>query len=197
MVCSSLQLIEGFYDSEESSRILRYFLTQHDWPDNHYYHAGRRFLLPRLQTWHADAGVRYSYSNNLLSTRPWTNELSELRAKITSRLDRTFNSVLVNYYRHGGDYVGWHADDEAELSESPCIASLSFGADRVFSFRHKRTLETGSLILPAGGLLIMYPEFQRDWLHSVPIDHKVSRPRINLTFRTVVEPNFATDNGRA
>lgn len=186
MICRELELVEGFYDTAECEHFLRYFLEEHHWPDNHYCYAGRRFVLPRLQTWHADAGVRYSYSNNLLVTRPWNNILSQIRADVEAKLNQVFNSVLVNYYRNGEDHVGWHADDEPELSESPCIASVSFGTDRVFSFRHKQTQETDTLILPTGSLLIMQPGFQSDWFHSIPADPKIDHARINLTFRKVV-----------
>lgn len=42
-----------------------------------------------------------------------------------------FNSVLLNRYRHGGDAIGWHSDDEAELGIDPLIASLSLGLHAV------------------------------------------------------------------
>ena len=80
-----------------------------------------RVTLPRLQTWHTDPGIKYSYSNNLLETRSWTSLLSDIRAKIELCLDFSFNSVLVNWYRNGEDYVGWHADNERELGEQPFI----------------------------------------------------------------------------
>jgi len=186
MICRELEVIEGFYGIEDCDRLLLYFLERHQWPDNHYRYGGRRFVLPRLQTWHADDGIRYSYSNNLLKTRPWTSVLSEIRVDVEAKLNRTFNSVLANYYRNGDDYVGWHADDEPELGVSPCIASVSLGVNRFFSFRHKQTRKTETMLLPAGSLLIMHPEFQRHWLHSVPVDSRISDARINLTFRKVV-----------
>jgi alkylated DNA repair dioxygenase AlkB len=186
-----LELVEGFYDYLACQRFLDYFLNQHQWPDNEYEYAGRRFVLPRLQTWHADPGIRYSYSNNLLITRPWTGILSEIKGHVENRLQQKFNSVLVNYYRHGEDYVGWHADDEPELGESPCIASVSFGVARVFCCRHKQTGQTERLLLSNGSLLIMPPDFQRYWLHSVPVEPSLTQPRFNLTFRNVVEPGMS------
>ncbi|QPK63609.1 alpha-ketoglutarate-dependent dioxygenase AlkB [Methylomonas sp. LL1] len=183
--CAELELINQFYPSAESARILQYFLRQHDWPDNCYHFAGRQFVLPRLQTWHADAGIRYSYSNNLLETRPWTEMLSQIRIKVESLLDYSFNSVLVNCYRNGDDHVGWHADNERELGENPFIASVSFGAERAFAFKHKRSSEQGRILLGSGCLLIMRPAFQTHWLHSVPEDKTSRQARINLTFRRV------------
>lgn len=180
------EVIEDFYDAAECERIYQRLLHEQNWPDNRYTVAGRQFILPRLQTWHADPGIRYSYSNNLLQTRPWTILLSDIRTQVESRLNFSFNSVLVNLYRNGDDCVGWHADNERELGEQPFIASLTFGAERQFAFRHKTSSEHGRVLLRSGALLIMQPAFQHHWLHSVPIDHNVTEGRINLTFRKVI-----------
>ena len=187
--CPELELIASFYDSSDSARILRHFLEEHQWPDNHYRFAGREFVLPRLQTWHADSGIRYSYSNNLLVTRPWTDLLLEIRAKLEAYLNYRFNSVLVNCYRNGDDHVGWHADNEPELGDEPFIASVSFGAERPFAFRRKRSAESGEVLLPAGFLLLMQPKFQHDWQHSVPIHRSTEQARINFSFRNVIRPD--------
>lgn len=183
--CSELKLIEGFYDPEACRRFRHHFVYAHAWPENRYTYSGRQFILPRLQTWHADAGIRYSYSNNLLQTQPWTDVLSEIRARVETFLGHSFNAVLVNHYRNGEDHVGWHADNEPELGESPVIASLSFGAERIFAYRHKSTRATGQLLLRNGSLALMQAGFQQDWLHSIPPDRQVSEARINLTFRQV------------
>jgi len=184
--CPELEVIEGFYGAAECERIYRHFLDEHQWPDNRYAVAGRQFVLPRLQTWHADPGIFYSYSNNLLQTRAWSPLLSEIRADVESALNFSFNSVLVNLYRNGDDYVGWHSDNEPELGGQPFIASLTFGAERQFEFRHKKSAENGRVLLRSGTLLIMQPNFQHHWLHSVPIDQNVTEGRVNLTFRKVI-----------
>ena len=184
--CTELKVIEDFYAVADCERIYHRLLQEQNWPDNHYIVAGRQFTLPRLQTWHADTGIKYSYSHNLLETRSWTSLLSDIRAKIELCLDFSFNSVLVNWYRNGEDHVGWHADNERELGEQPFIVSLTFGAERLFEFRHKKSLESGSMLLRNGTLLIMRPNFQRHWLHSVPIEKNLMAGRINLTFRKVI-----------
>ncbi|WP_036252805.1 alpha-ketoglutarate-dependent dioxygenase AlkB [Methylobacter sp. BBA5.1] len=187
--CAELELIEAFYSASESERLYQRLLREQNWPDNRYTVAGRQFTLPRLQTWHADPGIVYSYSNNLLQTRPWTPLLYAIRAKIENLLNDRFNSVLVNLYRNGEDYVGWHADNEPELGDRPFIASLTFGAERQFAFRHKQSFEQGQVLLRSGSLLVMQPDFQHHWLHSIPMQKNVSRERINLTFRKVLAPS--------
>jgi alkylated DNA repair dioxygenase AlkB len=184
--CPDFELIEEFYDAAECKRIFQRLLDEQNWPDNHYVVAGRQFILPRLQTWHADSGIRYSYSNNLLQTRAWSPLLTEIKVKVESTLNFSFNSVLVNLYRNGEDHVGWHSDNELELGDQPFIASLTFGVERQFEFLHKKTSENGRVLLRNGTLLIMQPNFQHHWLHRVPIDQSVTEKRINLTFRRVV-----------
>jgi alkylated DNA repair dioxygenase AlkB len=66
------------------------------------------------------------------------------------------------------------------------IASLSFGAERKFLFKHKQTKQTVPIILEHGSCLVMKDDTQTNWLHSLPKSKKVTRVRINLTFRSTV-----------
>src|ERR671910_392163 len=84
--------------------------------------------------------------------------------------------------------AAWHGDSEKSLGTNNTIASLSFGAERKFLFKHKQTKQTVSLVLEHGSLLIMRDATQANWLHSLPKSKDVTRPRINLTFRTILEP---------
>jgi len=184
--CPDLELINDFYDADNSVRLYQRLWQEQNWPDNRYIVGGREFILPRLQTWHADPGIRYSYSNNLLLTQPWTSLLAEIKNQVELYLQYYFNAVLVNLYRDGNDYVGWHADNEPELGKQPLIASITFGAARHLQFRHKKSSAYGQLLLPSGSLLIMRPNFQHDWLHRLPIAENICAGRINLTFRKVM-----------
>jgi alkylated DNA repair dioxygenase AlkB len=58
------------------------------------------------------------------------------------------------------------------LGKNNTIASLSFGAERKFSFKHKQTKQTVSLVLEHGSLLIMKDATQSNWLHSLPKSKK-------------------------
>jgi len=89
-------------------------------------------------------------------------------------------------YHDGNEGMGWHSDDEKSIEGNSAIASLSFGAERKFSFKHKQTKETISVLLENGSLLLMEDETQKNWLHGLPKSTKITLPRINLTFRTMV-----------
>jgi alkylated DNA repair dioxygenase AlkB len=181
-----LSLIKRVYAADHCSGYLQRMIHGIRWHKDHYIVADRRFEIPRLQAWHADAGIAYSYSNNLLENQPWVEPLLEIKRHVEARLGHTFNSVLLTYYRNGRDHVTWHADDERELGDRPVIASLSLGATREFRYRCKSDGAAGGLFLDDGDLLLMQPNFQSQWEHCVPTEPSVSAPRINLTFRRVV-----------
>jgi alkylated DNA repair dioxygenase AlkB len=109
-------------------------------------------------------------------------ELKQLVEKLTNA---TYNSCLLNLYHSGDEGVAWHSDDEKSLGKNSPIASLSFGATRSFSFKHKRNNESLSVLLEAGSLLVMRETTQANWLHCLPKTKKIKSPRINLTFRVM------------
>ena len=88
--------------------------------------------------------------------------------------------------------MAWHSDGEKDLKKNGAIASVSFGAERKFAFKHKGTKERIDLWLEDGSLLIMADETQSHWLHRLPPTKKVETARVNLTFRTIVGQNVST-----
>ena len=97
-----------------------------------------------------------------------------------------FTSCLLNLYRDGQDSNGWHADNEKELGINPVIASLSFGAERMFHMKHRRDRNQKlKLKLEHGSLLVMRGSLQHHWLHQIPKTKKTVGERINLTFRNI------------
>ncbi len=147
---------------------------------------GKHLVTARKVAWYADKPFSYSYSGTTKQALPWTEELLTLKQVAEEQSGCRFNSCLLNLYHHGEEGMAWHSDDERSLGENTVIASLSFGAERKFAFKHKRTKETVSLMLAHGSLLVMKGTTQSCWLHRLPPTTKVKRPRINLTFRTII-----------
>jgi alkylated DNA repair dioxygenase AlkB len=85
--------------------------------------------------------------------------------------------------------MAWHSDGETDLKKNGAIASLTFGAERKFAFKHKITKEKVELVLEHGSLLVMKGATQTHWLHRLPPTQRITQPRINLTFRTIIESN--------
>ena len=115
----------------------------------------------------------------------WTPELMILKNKCEEITGEKFNSCLLNLYHNGSEGMAYHSDGEKDLKKNGAIASLSFGAERKFLFKHKFTKEKIEIFLENGSLLVMKDETQTFWLHRLPTTKKVSTPRINLTFRTI------------
>lgn len=148
---------------------------------------GRWVMQPRLTAWYGDGDKIYSYSGLQMKPLPWTDFLLEIKSKVELQCGLGFNSVLLNYYRNGTDSMGWHSDDEPELGKNPAIASVSFGAERMFCLRHKKEkLLQVKLMLAHGSLLIMSGETQHYWQHAIPKTAKPVGERINLTFRKLI-----------
>lgn len=149
---------------------------------------GRTVPIPRLQAWYGDSQCSYSYSSIALIPLPWTHELIQLKEHVETLCSHTFNSVLLNLYRTGQDSNGWHSDDEKELGQQPVIASLSLGATRRFKLCHKIKKEQPiiNLELTSGSLLCMSGHSQSHWQHCVPKTARLVEPRINLTFRNIL-----------
>ena len=145
----------------------------------------RRHNEPRLSAWYGDPDAVYAYSGMSLSPIPWVEPLVAIKEKSEALTSSKFNSVLANFYRNGDDSMGWHSDDEPELGPHPTIASVSFGAERRFDFRHRRTKEKISVLLPHGSVLVMSGTTQSYWQHAIAKTKRISDPRINLTYRLV------------
>ncbi len=147
---------------------------------------GKLIITKRKVAWYGDTNFNYTYSNTTKQALPWTPALLELKALAEAKTSETYNSCLLNLYHNGNEGMSWHSDAEKDLKKNGAIASMSFGAERKFAFKHKETKETVSRILQNGSLLVMKDQTQTHWLHRLPPSKLVTKPRVNLTFRTIV-----------
>lgn len=152
-----------------------------DWEQKDITMFGRTVPTPRLTAWMGD--VAYTYSGVLNEPKPWPPALRVMRDRLVGELGVDLNSCLANLYRDGADSMGYHSDDEPELGPRPVIASVSLGARRGFTLRHRVTRERWSWALGEGDLLVMEGESQEDYAHAVPKTSRPIGPRLNLTFR--------------
>jgi alkylated DNA repair dioxygenase AlkB len=144
---------------------------------------GKRLVLGRKMAWFGD--VPYKYAGALKQPLPWDAEVLRLKKRVEEASGCVFNSCLLNQYADGSEGMGWHSDDESSLVSGGPIASVSLGAQRIFRFRHRRTLEMVELRLEHGSLLLMEGETQTHWVHALPKSRRVLAPRVNLTFRVM------------
>ena len=156
-----------------------------DWKNDQAIIYGKLIITKRKVAWYGDTDFEYTYSNTTKRALPWTTELLELKSIAEEKTNEKFNSCLLNLYHNGDEGMAWHSDAEKDLKKNGAIGSLSFGAERKFAFKHKQTKEIVSLILEHGSLLVMKGTTQTNWLHRLPPTKLITKPRVNLTFRTI------------
>lgn len=202
---------ENFFSSKVSDRSVEYFqendsvdwkstdwgevsdqalekikFTNINWKHDQIKLYGKQIPLPRLTSWYGDQGKAYTYSGITSQPNEWNEGLLYIKEKLEKIARENFNSVLLNWYRNGEDYLNWHADDEKELGKNPVIASVNFGESRDFIIRRNDDqLKKITIPLNHGSLLIMRGELQHFWQHSIPKRKRVTGSRFNLTFRHI------------
>ncbi|WP_299779849.1 alpha-ketoglutarate-dependent dioxygenase AlkB [uncultured Formosa sp.] len=176
----------AFFSQTEADQLYHVLLNAIAWQQDDITIFGKTLPQPRLTALYANNDKPYTYSGIQMTPYMFSETLSNIKSKIEIETHHNFTSCLCNLYRDGQDSNGWHADNEKELGKYPVIASVSFGAERMFHFKHKEnaclkqkiTLNHGSLLLMKGGT-------QEHWLHQLPKTQKKIGQRINLTFRTI------------
>jgi alkylated DNA repair dioxygenase AlkB len=170
----------------EANRYFDLLLQNIQWKNDEANILGKHIVTKRKVAWYGNSDYSYAYSNTTKQALAWTRELSVLKRLVEEITGESFNSCLLNLYHNGNEGLGWHSDNEKSIGKYTPVASLSFGAERKFSFKHKQTKQTVSLVLGHGSLLVMKGATQTNWLHSLPKSNRITQARINLTFRMMV-----------
>ncbi|MBN8788918.1 MAG: alpha-ketoglutarate-dependent dioxygenase AlkB [Terrimonas sp.] len=172
--------------TEKADHCLETLLATITWRNDEAVIFGKKIITKRKVAWYGDKPFEYTYSNIIKTALPWTDYLLELKNITELESGETFNSCLLNLYHNGDEGMAWHSDGETDLKKNGAIASLTFGAERKFAFKHKQTKEKVELLLEHGSLLMMKGTTQTHWLHRLPPTKLVTKPRVNLTFRTIM-----------
>jgi len=174
------------FSSVVSKKYFEDLLEAIEWKNDEIVLFGKKIITKRKVAWYGENGVEYAYSNTSKKALAWTKELEEIKSIVEEKTGEKYNSCLLNLYHSGEEGMGWHSDNEKELKKNGAIASVSFGAERKFSFKHKTDKTTLSIFLENGSLLVMKDEIQSFWNHKLSVSKRIEYPRINLTFRTVI-----------
>ncbi len=169
----------------EADKYFDTLLHRIEWKHDEAVIFGRQITTKRKVAWYGDRDFEYTYSNITKRALPWSPELLELKDVAERITGEQFNSCLLNLYHTGDEGMAWHSDGEKDLKKHGAIGSMSFGAERKFMFKHKKSKETVSVVLEHGSMLVMKDVTQDYWLHRLPPTKLVLGPRVNLTFRTI------------
>ena len=174
---------EKVLTDEQIKPLYEELLNKINWENERVVMFGKEIITKRKVAFYSDPLIAYTYSSKTKIGLPWKDPLFILKNIVESLTKQTYNACLLNLYHNGEEAMGWHSDNEKEIIANSSIASLSIGASRKFSFKHKVTKETISIQLGNGSLLEMKGTIQTHWLHTLPKSKKITESRINLTFR--------------
>ena len=132
------------FDMDLSDIFFDTLLKNIEWKNDEAIIYGKHIITKRKVAWYGEKPYEYKYSNITKTALLWTPELIEIKKVIETISGEHFNSCLLNLYHNGDEGMAWHSDGEKDLKKDGAIASISFGAERKFSFKHKETKETVS-----------------------------------------------------
>ncbi len=171
---AALQLWEQFFDKTSSDHYFELLRETSPWQQRVRKMYDKIVPDPRLTAYYGGA-----------NGHAWTAPLLEIKAKVEAQCKISFDRVLLNYYRDGNDSVSWHSDTLPADGRHHPIASVTFGATRLFKVRHKSRKDIEQLHIPLthGSFLLMGASMQAHYEHHVPKTNRETSGRINLTFR--------------
>ena len=144
---------------------------------------GKKCLQRRSVGFFSDSIIGYKYSGKIETSQRLTKNLKILLDHINIKFNSDFNGILINKYKDGLEYISDHSDNEQEISDKGVI-SVSYGATRKFRIRNKLTKKIVKDILTENYQIIqMSGNFQKEFLHGIPIEKKIKEERISFTFR--------------
>ena len=175
--------VPGFLAPRQADALLDGLIDAANWQQERFAMFGRLVVAPRLTAWYGEPGATYRYSGVDRPAATWLPPIRDLALQVATAVAWRFNYVLVNRYRNGKDMLGWHADDEADLGETPVLAAISVGAERVFRIRPRSGGASKGRVLGHGSLLLMWGNSQRDYKHCLPRTGRSVGERLSFTFR--------------
>lgn len=131
----------------------------------------------------SDKSIGYYYSNQLAKSKPLTTNLEILMNSVNEMFGSNFNGILINRYENGSDYISPHSDDEKNLDNFG-VVSISYGGERIFRIRNKKTKEIEmDIAMNNMDIIHMGGFFQKEFTHEIPLTKKHVDVRYSFTFR--------------
>ncbi|KXJ95046.1 hypothetical protein Micbo1qcDRAFT_216712 [Microdochium bolleyi] len=136
---------------------------------------------------------------------PFSPTVTAIKEVVEKELGHPLNHALIQFYRHGNDYISEHSDKTLDIAKGSFIANVSLGAERTMVLRTKRapkikatdqepgattTESTASgqqpedlkrrserAALPHNSLMKMGLQTNMKWLHGIRQDKRQEREK--------------------
>jgi alkylated DNA repair dioxygenase AlkB len=188
---SLVLLIRNYLPAGDATALCESLKEDVQWRQDPIKMYGKLIPQPRKLFACGDSTVgTYRYVGIDVPVKPWILEVGEIRDRISQETGVVFDSCLMNAYRNGRDYIGFHSDREA-LGPFNAVVTVSLGGSRDFQFKQKQEpFETVvKTTLNSGDCVVMLGETQKQYTHSIP-KRAQGDYRIALTYR-LIKPNLS------
>jgi len=199
--------IPNFLNKNKRQNIFNELESYNDWRIGYNYQGN---LITRKQKWYQTDNQSFckdwKYKFDRWEPNPYTDNLTTLQSHVESYINEIlkheryinkpkYNSLLINYYEDGNNFITAHQDSVESFGKYPTIALLSFGDSRKFIL--ERTLEgklarnkekkhlNKEFILDDNSLFIMAGSSQKYYCHAIEKEDN-KKKRYSLSFREYI-----------
>lgn len=199
--------IPNFLEKDKKQNIVSELESYNDWKVGYNYQGK---LITRKQKWYQTNNQSFckDWKNKFdrWEPNPYTDNLTTLQSYVETYINKIiktdnyinkpkYNSLLINYYEDGNNFITAHQDSIKSFGEYPTIALLSFGDSRKFIL--ERTLEgklarnknesylNKEFILEDNSLFIMAGGSQKYYCHAIQKETN-KKKRYSLSFREYI-----------
>jgi glutathione S-transferase len=125
---------------------------------------------------------------------PFSPTVNRIREEVQTLINHPINHVLIQHYRHGGDYISEHSDKTLDIARGSKIVNVSLGAQRTMVLRAKKDLpqaphaeekpeansREGPILrrdmqripMPHNSMFVLGLETNQKWLHAIRQDKR-------------------------
>jgi alkylated DNA repair dioxygenase AlkB len=183
--------MQNYLTSEEADRfygLLQLELEYHRREDLIFKVFGKEQKLPRdIATYSDSPELKYEFGvDGFPDSMEWTPTLKEILYILKETTGINYNHAVINRYKNGQDYIGFHKDKTTNIDFTTNIAVLSFGASRSFRIKDIREDINDKFDIEHGSLLVMDFETNAICKHSIAKTAKKTGERISITLRRFV-----------
>ena len=199
--------IPNFLNKNNKTKIVNELENYNDWKVGYNYTGD---TITRRQKWYQTNNESFcknwkhkfdrwepnEYTSNLLDLQKNVNDyVCSILGSDLSIKKPNYNSILINYYENGNNFITAHQDSKESFGEYPTIALLSLGDSREFIL--ERTLQNKlarnksqiflnkKFELEDNSLLIMAGSSQKYYCHGIEKEENKGK-RYSLSFREYI-----------
>jgi alkylated DNA repair dioxygenase AlkB len=142
--------------------------------------GGRSLEVKRKQQAYGKSYIYSGATNHAIEEIP---PIIQRYVDYANSIDSGFDIILVNWYKDGNDYIGYHSDETSMLIPLSPIYCFSFGQGRDFLIKNKTSGKLTKINLENNSLVMMLGNFQKTHKHSIPKRAKLLFSRVSITLR--------------